>query len=55
MSRSNHVRNTTETKDIRNLRLEAEFGKFRASAWDGRKSDKQKRQAWKQKGEHIDD
>jgi len=55
MSRSNHVRNTTETKDIRQLRLNAEFGKFRSSAWTNKKSNKQIRQAWNQQGKHIDE
>lgn len=39
-----------ENKAIRDLRVSMEFGKFRSKTWDSRKSHKQSRQEFNQKG-----
>jgi hypothetical protein len=42
----------TETEEIRKMRVEASFGKFKPKVWNGKKNNKQKRQNWNQKGIH---
>jgi len=52
MSRSNKKMpfGTVETQETRKMRVAVSFGKFGAKSWDGKKSNKQKRQAWKDRG-----